>query len=540
MQYFIPAWYQNGDWKENEQAWYRARTVTEFDDTVKQIQLFFRKHVAPFEILLLGFSPNFRHFLHRQGVYHAPYWSCFDAMQGITEKDIAMFSFHDLSWPEDVEFIYSPFAVIVKRGDEKYAQIEFAEDGNMFRVDMFKHQVRTCSNIYDDRGFISCQIVYRGGVPYREQYFDETGVWKFARFLDDGHVTINPESSWYVVNTDGEFVHVPYKKPRYRKIDEMIAEVMQENLRHISASDGFLIAMHPLHAGVLAETMQHQKTVLSFFGRRLDECGIGEMDKRLIAEADVIVADEQATAHQIRQQLGDDGLAIRVITPYDSRQELGNSLHLQVQNILLAIVQIADADFAELVVRLADYVTQRNHRARICLFTRSSRYNERGRLMQKARNVLRAADRDPDLAREDEGVTESQIDMQGRAQAVFSVAQCVDEMSVSRTLREQRVLVDLQAVPDQFLQISAMSIGLPQITAQETDYIADGQNGIVIHDASELPDAVDYYLSSIAHFNQAQIASYELGNQFTTGQLVQSWKEVIQSIEHQSTAAGSR
>ena len=45
MEYFIPAWYQNGDWKENEQVWYRARTVTEFDDTVKQIQLFFRKKI---------------------------------------------------------------------------------------------------------------------------------------------------------------------------------------------------------------------------------------------------------------------------------------------------------------------------------------------------------------------------------------------------------------------------------------------------------------------------------------------------------------
>lgn len=76
MQYFIPAWYQENDWRENEQVWYRSRTVTEFDDTVKQVQLFFRRKVAPLEVVLLSFSPNFRHFLHRQGVYHVPYWSC--------------------------------------------------------------------------------------------------------------------------------------------------------------------------------------------------------------------------------------------------------------------------------------------------------------------------------------------------------------------------------------------------------------------------------------------------------------------------------
>lgn len=72
MQYFIPAWYQKNDWKEEEQVWYRSRSVTEFDDTVKQVQLFFRKKVAPFKMLILGFTPNFRHFLHRQGGVPCP------------------------------------------------------------------------------------------------------------------------------------------------------------------------------------------------------------------------------------------------------------------------------------------------------------------------------------------------------------------------------------------------------------------------------------------------------------------------------------
>ena len=129
-------------------------------------------------------------------------------------------------------------------------------------------------------------------------------------------------------------------------------------------------------------------------------------------------------------------------------------------------------------------------------------------------------------------MTESQIDRQGRVRSIFSVSQCVDEMSVSQTLREQRIVVDLQAIPDQFLQIAAMSMGIPQITVRETDYMVDGKNGILIQDLSDLPDALHYYLSSIAHVNQAQIASYELGSQFTTRQLVQSWKEVIEDIEH--------
>ena len=65
---------------------------TEFDDTVKQIQLFHRNKAYPYQIMLLSFAPNFRHFLHRQGVYRAPYWSCFDAIQEVRRKKVMVLS----------------------------------------------------------------------------------------------------------------------------------------------------------------------------------------------------------------------------------------------------------------------------------------------------------------------------------------------------------------------------------------------------------------------------------------------------------------
>lgn len=124
MLYFIPAWYQKNQWRENEQNWHVRRMHTEFDDTVKQIQLFQRSGAYPYRILLPGFSPNFRHFLHRQGVYRAPYWSCFDAIQEVRRRKTMVLSFHDLKWPAGVEFVYSPFVVVAFLKGEKYAQIE--------------------------------------------------------------------------------------------------------------------------------------------------------------------------------------------------------------------------------------------------------------------------------------------------------------------------------------------------------------------------------------------------------------------------------
>lgn len=538
MLYFIPAWYQNGTWKEHEPVWYRPRTVSEFDDTVKQIQLFSRNQTAPFKILILGFSPNFRHFLHRQGIYHAPYWSCFDAMQGIRTQDMEVFSFHDLTWPEDVEFIYSPFAVIAQRKGQKYAQIEFAEDGNMFRVDMFENNLIASSNLYDDRGFVSCRVLYRDGAAYLEQYFDEQGNWKFARYLEDGHVLINPENACYLQKYKGQEQQIPYKRQIYGSIEEVITEVFEGCLQETASKDLFVAAMHPLHTEVLGRALEGRKFILSFFSRRFSEEGNWNTMLQLMRSASYIVADKTSTAKIVAEHADGCKTPMKVITPYDSRVEFGISHQLRVQNILLAVDQIPDVLFSALAVSLAGYILSKNKRARVCLFTRSASYNEGGRLLHRVQLALQQAGMNPELAHEDTGRSESMVDENDRAEQIFSVAQCVDEMAVSRTLREQRLVVDLQEFPDQFLQISAMSMGIPQITSRESDYTENGKNCLVVSDIDELPESLDYYLKNISNWNQAQIASYEIGSRYSTRKLVDAWKEVIRDVEHQSSAAG--
>lgn len=193
MLYFIPAWYQKDQWCESEQKWYVRRMQTEFDDTVKQLQLFHRNGVWPCRILLPGYAPNFRHFLHRQGLYRASYWSCFDAVQEVRRKKAVPLSFHNMKWPPHTEFIYTMFAVSAMREGKKYAQIEFGEDGNPIQIDLYENGRLHRRNLYDDRGFLSSTILFRENeAPWRQDYLMENGVWKLRHFLDDGHVEVNP------------------------------------------------------------------------------------------------------------------------------------------------------------------------------------------------------------------------------------------------------------------------------------------------------------------------------------------------------------
>ena len=74
-------------------------------------------------------------------------------------------SFHNLIWPEDIEYLHTPFVVVAMRKGAKYAEIEFGEDGNMIRIEMYKDDQVCRRNIYDDRGFLSSTILYEDGEP---------------------------------------------------------------------------------------------------------------------------------------------------------------------------------------------------------------------------------------------------------------------------------------------------------------------------------------------------------------------------------------
>ena len=65
MLYFIPAWYKEKEWCEDEQSWRVKRAHSEFDDTVKQIQLFHRSGIA-----VLRFES--KRFVAKRFVRHVP------------------------------------------------------------------------------------------------------------------------------------------------------------------------------------------------------------------------------------------------------------------------------------------------------------------------------------------------------------------------------------------------------------------------------------------------------------------------------------
>ncbi len=119
----------------------------------------------------------------------------------------------------------------------------------------------------------------------------------------------------------------------------------------------------------------------------------------------------------------------------------------------------------------------------------------------------------------------------GEVPVRFFVEQCVDELSVSKCIREQRIMVDMRHNPDLYLQINCISSAIPQIVRRETQYMKNGQNGFVITDMDKIPGALDHFLGSLANWNQAKVYSYDIAQKYTTKHLLEKWDDVIAKAE---------
>ena len=535
MLYFIPAWYSGKNWKENEQFWHKRRMQTETDDTVKQIQLFQRNNVCSYKILLLSYTPNFRHFLHRQSAFRAPYWSVFDAIQEVRRKKQAVLSFHNLNWPRDIEFLYTPFSVIAMLHQERYAQIEFGEYGNPVQVDLYQNGQISRKNIYDDRGFVSCTSVYENGKKAYDQYLTEKGVWKLCHFAN-GHVVINPRSNQYRIDAaEGEQIF-SFAKNSYGSMGEVIQEVLFAYLQTTKSSDVFCVAAHEQHMALLDQLLADRRVIFSVFGNRLSLANHRDM-VQILSHGDCIVTDSEDNLEFLLRESGLEHTAKVNIPPYDTRVDPGISQQLSVQKILFPVDQLPTETLDEAVRYLAEYLEE-NKNARVHLFTRNAAFNREDMLLKQVSEALSRSGWPPGWARkENQNKFENLLDEEDQIPILFVVEQCVDELSANKCVREQRVLLDLADIPDLFLQISCVSMGIPQILRTATQYMRPGKNGRINQDLSVLKDDLQYYLESLSNWNQAMIQSFELGKTHTTQYLIEQWKEVIGSIENSTSIA---
>ena len=73
---------------------------------------------------------------------------------------------------------------------------------------------------------------------------------------------------------------------------------------------------------------------------------------------------------------------------------------------------------------------------------------------------------------------------------IIKIESVLFEEDLIRAMSQLRVVIDLGDEPDLYLQISAISAGVPQINMIETDYVTSNVNGLIIPSSSNMIQAL--------------------------------------------------
>ncbi len=546
MYHFIPSWYEENSWAARYVPWYRESDTATFDDTVNQIRLF-REAGEETELVCLAYMPNLRRFLHRENIYPIPFWSAFDALQGVTWEKPAVLSYEELPWPVGIEWVYQPAKVLAYLKRELYAAIEFEESGSLCWVEYYEtrdgQSVLSRRDIYDDRGFRSSSAWYWGGRPRRQEYYSPKGDLCFYEDVTTGEITrfverpvkARGESRIRTWGTDrlGREGGTCIETIRYRCMEDLIREAAKTFFRKRLDREPYVIAANAQHNAMLLELLKEwadQDVVLSFFGDRYD-LSDNEALLRDTAAAGLVVTDTENAARRIREA-GVPGEKIYDISPYDTRLSLGRSQQIKELKVFMPLDGL-EGIFRQKALRQMFEYMKRNTNVSLQIGTRKEGGDEQEALAEEMRAVLADCGvsdlqiRISALHSEDQEVGEEPEETAIAGKAATERIEIVpyhSENDLTRILDDVRLIVDVRDQPDLYLQIAGISAGIPQVNYRLTRYVKHLKNGYIIENINFITGALEYYLEGLANWNEALVYCVQEGSRYTGGQLVDQWR----------------
>ena len=507
MYYFLPAWYRNNERSFYNVAppWFREQQKIEFDDTINQIKMF-SEATQPVELLIIGYMPNLRSFLQRQELEQISYYSIFDELQDVELKGSRRVELHDLNFPGDVDFSYSPFRVSVYRKQKHYAYIDFGDLGEILAVTLADKRY-----VFDDRGFLSSIMYFDEiGQPKRQEYLNLAGQIRFTEDLKTGQVTVAKE------------FEADFKKLRYETLKELVTERLNDFLAKVSADDIFILAAGGNRTKLALETIKQGKIVLSHFTGRDNE--IGTLPQETLEKIYLAVADTEKTEQELKTTYPAE--KIKLVTPFDTRLRLGHSQQLAEDIVLFLIDELEISVLDQAVEQIVELIKNRKQLVLQIGVLRRGKYE-----LEELRAHLSQLIPEVNFVLSEEKVEESNENEELEAietpkRTEVELFYIDTENDLIKALDQARLLVDLDEVPDLYAQIVAISAGVPQIILEPDDLVEDKKNGVILNgDVTKLTQAIRFYTDELKHWNQAMMYAVAKINDLTSGSLARRWEK---------------
>lgn len=519
--------------------WKRVNASTVFDDTVNQIRMF-ETAQEDVQTIILDYSPQIRCFFHQQNLSSDKFWSVFDEIQNVKNISHKILDFTDFNWPKEAEFVYTPFRINVVIDQQLYASISFGIEGQLSEINYFDKERIQKILFFDDRGFVSSILYFENGEKNYQDYLDLTGTWQIR-------INYLSNSESVIVNSK---VFDRFEKESYVHLSVLMKEILTKHFEQENELNNsvLIVAANKKYNQLLLNLKQRpSKIVLSFFK---DRYNYGNNQQLLLDElsiADMSVVDTPGQMADIKKIIfasKSNGVANKLqhLSPYDTRFQLGNSQQYKELKIFLPIQPFSYNNLGYVLNTIVNCMTENEliYLDIVCAEQHDIQKLEHHVVTSLAKyfnldthtilNYVQVDD-ESDENKIDEYIDNNDMIAQQRMiielYKRINVSQIQTESDIIQAFKSVRLIVDINQRPDIYTQIAGISAGIPQINLTKSPYIISKKNGLIIQDISELRVAIEYYLNSLHHWNEALVYAVERINQYTNGAIVKRWKNIL-------------
>ncbi|EHE7496326.1 accessory Sec system protein Asp1 [Staphylococcus pseudintermedius] len=520
MKHFIPAWYTTDDWWRSQALpFHRTLKVNEFDELISLMNIHL-KNKAPFEMMVLNYSPNLRLFLHRQELFEATYWSLFDEIQGFTHQTPRPKDYRQFNWPNGTEFVHSLFLIRALTGPDMYSEIQFSQEGYLLWIETFEKGVQKNRCIFDDRGFISSFLSCDAHGQFAEHYYmTANGDWIMKEDLLLGGVTIHPD-----------YAH-RFKYAYYDNMPALIDEYINHYKTKISSKDVIITASDVRHNPIISRHFSTQRLCFSVYQQR--ENALSDEGMASIKEGPYCLIDTMENERRIADCgiLSSETQKRLRITPFDVRitPNVSNQLHES-----LIGVWIDGIDQGRLVTIVNYLINELECRpqTRVIFLTRREEYQVPEWIQAEVNRIQNFF-----KERHTESKVLQEFPQKGKRDSIVyaSLKSVPFEIDVAEAVSTLRLVIDLNEEPDLFLQICCLGAGLPQISRMETDYVKHGRNGYVISNDADLTEGIAYFLDYLKHWNHAYAYAMKLAKAYESNEILKMLDDWLEGETHEAT-----
>lgn len=503
MNYLIPAWHTLLD------EWAYTIPKIEFDDAVSHIKVFQENNV-PFSLIISDYQPQLSTKLNQLTISPAQIFSSFDYLQGVQHFDSQVIDYRDFNWPVDAYFDYTNFRIIVMVKEQQYAKICFDTQGKILYIDYFDNGNVSRRLLLDSRGFISREEIFQNGQPYQHVYYDEQGYWRIKHDLGTDHVEVN---KLFTTLTKHQY---------YQHLNDLLAEVVNDHcLTDLNPTDDQLIVTLDDQAVVDQTIYLQYQPIFSLSRWHTYQKSLNIIKDNKFTGA--LIADNSDTQNTITTQTG---LNASIIPLFQSRLDLGHSQRLSQERIGLFIESMTEDEIIQAVELIYQRLLQAPAAEALTILSYST---EKFQIAQKCISKLKEDHKGEFILASEESseVEEILTNQTNIPKLTIDSQRIVTPAEIGRQFDSLRILIDWGRVVDEFLQITAISTGIPQLCRQTTKRVQDYQNGLVCSQITDLNQGLDYYLNNLKHWNQSLVYNVQLMNRYSAAELLNKWQAVL-------------